>query len=82
MWQHPVSGPFEEPQLGGVVLVKLRAASSSVLVSDDWELPVLKCSSKTDSAPRSLACRDNSPLLEARGVQELATLIKGRHIRL
>ena len=43
---------------------------------------MLKYSSKDDSALHSFAYRDNSPLLEAHGVQELATLIKGRHIRL
>lgn len=41
-----------------------------------------KCSSKNDSVLHPFAYRDSSPLLEAHGVQELATLIKGRRIRL
>lgn len=59
-----------------------EAASSSVLAFDHQEMHVSKCSSKNDSVLHSFAYRDNSPLLEAHGVQELATLIKGRHIRL
>ena len=82
MSQHLISGPFKEPQLRGIVVMKLGAASSSVLAFDHWELHVSKCSSKNDSVRCSFAYRDNSPLLEAHGVQELATLIKGRHIRL
>lgn len=82
MSQHLISGPFEEPQLRGIVLEKLGAASSSVLAFDRQEMRMSTCSSKNDSALHSFAYRDNSPLLEAHGVQELATLIKGRHIRL
>lgn len=41
-----------------------------------------KYSSKNDSVLHSFAYRENSPLLEAHGVQELATLIKGRRTRL
>lgn len=82
MPQHPISGPFEDPRVRGVVLVKPWAASGSVLAFDHQEMHVSECSSKNDSALHCVAYRDHSPLLGAHGVQQFATLIKGKHIRL
>lgn len=79
--QHPISGPFEDPQVRVVVLVKLWATPGSVLAFDQQEMHVSECSSRNDSVLHCVAYRDNSPLLGARGVQEFATLIKGKHIR-